>query len=194
MAAIGIRPGEETVREFRWTIDRVIAAMEAGVFPPGENFELFEGRLVLKMPQSELHAAIHFRFFSALRTAFGSTHDGHTEHPIRLADDSEPEPDITIVRGRAEDLGFRKASPAEIALVMEISQTSLAFDLGDKRSAYARSLIPEYWVLNIPGRTLHVHVDPDGRGMYRTETVLRGEAIVPRLNVPLSTLLPPTGA
>ena len=188
MAAIGIRPGEETVREFRWTIDRVIAAMEAGVFPPGENFELFEGRLVLKMPQSELHAAIHFRFFSALRTAFGSTHDGHTEHPIRLADDSEPEPDIAIIRGDPEDLGARKAGPDDIVLAVEVCFTTHTLDFGDKKRAYSRHRIPEYWIVDLDAERLHVLTLPDGEGGWGNETVIEDGAI-PRLDRDLRPLL-----
>ena len=79
--------------------------------------------------------------------------------PLRFVPVSEPEPDIAIVpAGR-----YTREHPTTAMLVIEVARTSLPIDLGTKAEIYAAAEVPEYWVVDIPARTVHVHASPGGR-------------------------------
>jgi Uma2 family endonuclease len=73
---------------------------------------------------------------------------------------SEPEPDISVIRGRVRDYVERHPNPTEAAFVGEVADTTLAHDRGIKKRIYARAGIPIYWIINIPDRQVEVYTDP----------------------------------
>jgi Uma2 family endonuclease len=94
----------------------------------------------------------------ALRSAFGPGFVVRGQKPVVAGDRSEPEPDVYVVRGRVRDLVRHPSSPV---LVVEVSDSSVAFDLITKAAVYARGGFEEYWVIVIPERMLVIHRDPD---------------------------------
>ena len=189
MAAIGIRPGAaEENREFRWTVDKLRFVESTGFFAPDEEYELLDGRLLRKMGQTNAHAALLAILAKALERSFGTDAYAQWNHPIHLSDDSEPEPDIAIIRGDPEDLGARKAGPDDIVLAVEVCFTTHTLDFGDKKRAYSRHRIPEYWIVDLDAERLHVLTLPDGEGGWGNETVIEDGAI-PRLDRDLRPLL-----
>jgi Uma2 family endonuclease len=104
-----------------------------------------------------------------------------------LNDGSEPEPDIAIVVGEEDRYDFDHPQPADIVLLVEVSDTTLRFDRGKKRSAYARAGIVEYWILNILKRQIEVHRDPRG-SRYRSVTILHEQDTVSPLGAPHATV------
>jgi Uma2 family endonuclease len=76
--------------------------------------------------------------------------------------DSEPEPDLAIVRGQAATYVNRHPGPSDIGLVIEVADSSLDHDRGLKRGIYARACVARYWIVNLVERTLEVHEDPTG--------------------------------
>jgi Uma2 family endonuclease len=88
-------------------------------------------------------------------------------------DDSQPVPDLVwITRRRYRD---RLTGPADIRLVIEVAESSLAYDLGDKVALYAEQGIAEYWVVDTRGGMVHVHTEPDGRRYLSLRQVRHGE-------------------
>jgi Uma2 family endonuclease len=159
-------------RTRRWTREEYHRAAESGIFRPEERLELLEGEILEKMsPQSSPHASGILLSAEALRDAFGRGFHVREEKPIVLSDLSEPEPDIAVVRGTSRDTP-KHPTPANTALVMEVSASTLAFDQGEKAAAYACSGIADYWILNLRQRHLEVRRDPglmtDNRYGYRT--------------------------
>jgi Uma2 family endonuclease len=118
-------PDVQTRRWKRLEYERLI---ECGIFQPGERLELIDGLLVLREPQKPPHAVAVQLVQAALRTAFGSGWDVRGQGPIALDDDSEPEPDVSVVPGGPRD--YVHAHPSHPVLVVEISLTSLRFDRG----------------------------------------------------------------
>jgi Uma2 family endonuclease len=111
---------------------------------------------------------------------------------------SEPEPDVSIVLGGPFDYLPEHPKAADVRLLIEVADTTLRFDRGRKRSAYARSDIPEYWIVNLPARQLEVYRDPVG-SRYRSVTVHSEHEAVTPLAAPhafvrVSDLLPPLPA
>ena len=142
-----------------WNRDEYINKMaEAGVFAPGERVELIEGEIIAVTPQKSPHAAAVRLVQGALRGVFGGGFDVRPQLPLGLGPDSEPEPEIAVVRGTPRD--YVQEHPTTAILLVEVADATLEFDRGRKASLYARAGIPEYWVVNLPDRTLEVHRDP----------------------------------
>ena len=81
---------------------------------------------------------------------------------MRIPDYNEPEPDLSVVRGESDDYTDHHPGPADIALVVEVADSSLSRDRGEKRDNYARAGIPVYWIVNLVGRQLEVSSNPTG--------------------------------
>jgi Uma2 family endonuclease len=131
---------------------------ECGFFHPTERLELIDGLMLVREPQGTPHATAITLGLEALRTVFGAGWVIRVQLPIALDEDSEPEPDLVVVRGRARD--FSRAHPSSVALIVEVAETSLAFDRGDKAGLYARAGFADYWIVNLIDRVVEVHREP----------------------------------
>src|SRR6266404_3366415 len=132
--------------------------IELGVFQPGEEIELIGGELMVAEPQGAAHYTAIVKTARALTAAFGAGWYVRTEGPIGLADDSEPEPDVAIVPGDADD--YSRTHPSRPVLTVEVAESSLAADRQRKGSLYARAGLSDYWVLNLIDRVLEVYREP----------------------------------
>jgi Uma2 family endonuclease len=135
--------------------DRLISE---GLIGPGDPLELLGGALMVAEPQGSAHFTTILLVEEALRAAFG--HGWHTrvQGPLALDDDSEPEPDLAVVRGTPRD--YRDGHPARPALVVEVAESSLALDREIKGSLYARARLLDYWIVNLVDRVVEVLRDP----------------------------------
>jgi len=134
-------------------------AGQAGIFGPEERLELIGGEVVKKVsPQHNPHATSVVLSAEALRRAFGEAFHVRVQVPMALGPHSEPEPDVYVVPGSPRD--YEDEHPRTAVLVVEVADTSLAFDRRVKASLYASAGIPEYWLLNLSARVLEVHRDP----------------------------------
>ena len=186
---------------FRLTVDQYHELIRAGKLGEDDPVELLEGILVFKMPKNTPHATTTKL---ARREIEGLLPEGlHyiVQDPITLAD-GEPEPDGAVVRGRIEDYAAAHPGPADVALVIEVADTSLVRDRGIKLRSYARAGIPVYWIINLIERQVEVYVDPDHAAhpepQYRRRAVYGPGARVPFVlgrsavgDVPTDSLLPP---
>ncbi|HET8530012.1 MAG TPA: Uma2 family endonuclease [Methylomirabilota bacterium] len=173
----------EAVRTRRWTRGEYDRLVEHGIFAAGERIELLGGLLVVREPQGGRHAMGVRMVEEALRAAFGSGWDVRGQLPVALDAESEPEPDVSVVPGSFRD--YPLEHPARAVLVVEIADSSLALDRGEKAGLYARARVPEYWIVNLVDRTLEVHREsaPDAGApfgsRYREIVTLRpGETVV----------------
>ena len=161
----------------RWSRDAYDRAVGAGLFGPGDRIELIDGQLLDMTPQGSRHAAIVDAVGDVLRRVFGEGFRVRMQCPLAVGEDSEPEPDLAVVPGRALD--YLDAHPATALLVVEVSDDSLPRDRGVKQRLYARHGIPEYWIIALPEARVEVHREPSATG-YRTVVVRRpGETLAP---------------
>ena len=145
----------ETRRWKRVEYDRLI---ECGFFRPGDPIELVGGQLIVAEPQGSRHSATIRAVDEALRVAFGAGWDVRTQFPVALDDESEPEPDVAVVPGSFRD--YVASHPSRPVLVVEVSESSLAFDRAHKGSLYARVGLADYWIVNLIDRVLEVYREP----------------------------------
>ena len=142
----------------RWTRVEYDRLIEAGFFRPGDPVELLGGQMIVAEPQGSRHFAALRATQEALRAAFGAGWEIRGQGPIALDEESEPEPDLAVVPGTFRD--YRAAHPSSPALVVEISEASLALDRAHKGSLCARAGLADYWIVNLPERCLEVYRDP----------------------------------
>jgi Uma2 family endonuclease len=132
--------------------------IELGVFQPGEAIELLGGELVVAEPQGAAHYTAIVKTMRALQAAFGAGWTVRMQGPIGLDDESEPEPDVAVVRGTVED--YSRAHPQRPALTVEVAESSLIIDRQHKASLYARAGLSDYWIVNLVDRVLEVYREP----------------------------------
>lgn len=192
-------PPDTGIRPRRWTRDEYYRAAELGLFRPEERLELLDGEILEKVrPQTPLHAAVVTHAARIVGDAFGHGHHVRPGLPVILSRWSEPEPDVSIVLGGPCDYLPEHPKTADVRLLIEVADTTLRFDRGRKRAAYARSRIQDYWIVNLLERQLEVFREPSG-ARYRSMTVYgEHEAVIPlaapHAFVRVSDLLPPLPA
>jgi Uma2 family endonuclease len=149
-------------RPHRLTIDDYCRMAEVGVLSPDDRTELIEGEIVDMPPIGSRHAAAVILLTKRLIQALGDSADARAQAPVRFLPRSEPQPDVAVVWHRAD--GYREAHPTaqDVLLLIEVSDTTLRYDLEVKASLYATHGIPEYWVVDLVNRRVVRHRAPSG--------------------------------
>ncbi len=145
---------------------------DAGLFAD-ERVELLDGTIVNMAPQNSPHAGTVTRLHRTLMRAIGDAAHLRIRTPIVLDDWSEPEPDVAVCK--LDPYDYTRAHPhaADLLLVCEVAESSLAYDRGAKAAAYAASGISEYWIIDLDGRTIEVRSDPDDANRrYRRDAIV----------------------
>ena len=141
----------------RWKRIEYDRLVELGVFD-GEPLELIGGDLFVAEPQYPYHSSGIGVVEYAIRAALPPGWVTRTQAPVSLDDESEPEPDVAVVAGHSRD--YRHEHPARPVLVVEVAESSLAFDRRRKGSLYARAGIADYWIVNLVDRVLEIYREP----------------------------------
>jgi Uma2 family endonuclease len=146
---------------WRLTVDQYERMAELGILLDGDPVELLDGFLVWKMTKNPPHTTACNLTRAAVEQLLPPGWHYRGQDPIRL-DNSEPEPDGLVVAGDNRTYAARHPVPGEIALVIEVSDTTLTRDREWKRRIYARNAIPVYWVVNLVDRVLEIYTQPSG--------------------------------
>lgn len=181
---------EARARAVRWSVEDYEQYGEwladQGVLP--KRAELIRGIIIEKMSKSPLHVDLFKGLYDAFSRRLPSDCMIFQERPLRLAD-SEPEPDVSVVRGTRAD--FQGKHPTTALLVVEVAVSSVAMDR-EYAALYAEAGIPEYWIVLAEARKVEVRRDPLD-GAYQTQQLYgRGETLVcqsvPELTIALDEL------
>lgn len=165
----------------RFSVPEYHRLIEIGMLTPDDRLELLEGYLVHKMARKPPHDRVIQRSNRRLMAALPAGWDLRIQPAITLPD-SEPEPDIAIVRGDDSVYGHRHPGTADIGVVMEASDSTLAGDRSDKGRIFARAGIVCYWIINLIDRQIEVYTQPSGPGAapaYAHQTTYRAGDAVP---------------
>lgn len=147
---------------YTFTVDEYHRMLDVGILTEDSPVELIEGELIWMAAHGGQHIRCVTLLSRALTLAYASEFYVSTQNSIRLDVRSEPEPDIAILRSLPE--GRSPPSSSDVILVVEVSDTSLTYDLDVKAPLYARAGIPEYWVVDLADRRVLKHSEPvDGR-------------------------------
>lgn len=153
---------EESLRPYRMPVDIYEKLVEAGVFDGTSPVFLWEGQLVIPMTKGPGHgyplSSLHALFFRLLPDGWHV----RQEIPVKILQHSEPEPDLSVVRGALTDYKKRTPDASDVAIAVEVSASSLKFDSGEKKAAYAKAKVPVYWIVNVSGKRIDVYTGPSG--------------------------------
>lgn len=148
----------------RFTVEEFQRMGEAGIFAPDERVELVGGEIIRMAPIGPWHMEAVFAVEDYLRPRVGPEVRISIQMPVQLQH-SAPQPDITLLR-RSEMRGGALPAPSACLLVVEVSDSTVAFDRNQKRLDYAVAGIAEYWVVDLPAQAVVVHLEP-AAGDYR---------------------------
>ena len=136
--------------------------INAGILTEDDPVELLEGLLIPKMPKKPPHSLATELTREALTPLLPLGWHVKGQEPI-TTEDSEPEPDAAIIRGARRDYLERHPLPEDVAIVIEVSDTTLNRDPGLKKRIYARAGIQVYWIINLPENRIEVYTEPTGK-------------------------------
>jgi Uma2 family endonuclease len=164
-----------------FTAEEYMRMAEVGILGEDERIELIRGEILTMSPIGPRHCTAVDRFTRLLVMALGERAWVRVQGTVRLFPDTMPEPDLAVLRLR--DYRHTHPTPEDIRLVVEVAETSLAYDRGRKAALYAEAGIPEYWVADTQAEAIEVNREPDGR-RYRQSMHLTGAATVSPLAFP----------
>ena len=170
---------QATVTRHRWTVDEYYRMAEKGILAPDARVQLIDGVIFDMPPIGPEHAASVAEVNRIFLTGLGETIIVRGQSPLRLDTGSEPEPDLAVVRYRPDKYRRAHPAPADVLLVIEVSESTLTFDQQTKGLRYAQAGILDYWIANLTDKQIEVHRDPTPDG-YKTVQVLKpGDVIRP---------------
>ncbi len=175
-------PTEATIAISRkiWTREEAHALVDLG-FPNAEKLELINGELIDRMGKKHLHVLWQVLAMNWLQTAFGPEYV-RSEAPTDVAAEdnvhNEPEPDLMVTVNSIREYESTPL-PQDIRLLIEVSDSTVQFDLKVKAKLYARAEIIEYWVINIPDKQLVVHREPMNGVYSDVRTYASNEEVAP---------------
>lgn len=139
--------------------------------------ELINGYVVKKVPKNPKHSWTTKSALKSLEPLLPAGWTWRFEQPVRIPNFDEPEPDLAIVRGTDDDSEHRHPGPADVGLLVEVSESTLARDRYEKHSVYARANILAYWIINLVDRQIEVYTDPGPDGYRSTQAFQPGQAV-----------------
>lgn len=154
------------------TVGEYFRMGETGVLDPQARVELIEGEIIDMPPIGAPHASKTNRLIDLLTAAVRGRAIVSAQNPVILGDLSAPEPDLALLRYRDDYYAQAHPRPQDILLIIEVADSSLGHDRNNKLPLYARFQVPEVWIVDIPGRHLDIHRDPEG-GRYTQQFRVR---------------------
>jgi Uma2 family endonuclease len=171
--------GVDGPERHRFTIAEFTAVYNAGILGHEPRVELIEGDIVHMSPINPPHAYAVRWLTTQFVLRLGDRAAVSSQSAVALADDTLPQPDLALLRPRLDDYRTRHPGPADVLLVIEVSDTTLRDDRRIKGPLYARAGIAEYWIVNLVDHVLEVYRRPGPDGYDERQVVRRGAEIVP---------------
>jgi Uma2 family endonuclease len=165
----------------------------AGVFTEDDRVELIEGEIIEMNPIGSRHAACVGRLTESLGRMVGGKAIVWVQNPVQVNDYSEPLPDIALPKRRDDFYAQAKPQPADVLLIIEVSDSSVEYDRDIKLPLYARAGIPEMWLVNLPQETIEIYSQPFDGKYQDIRAVKRGESLtsksIPSLTIDADVVL-----
>jgi Uma2 family endonuclease len=148
----------------KFTIQQYHLMHEAGVFPEGDRFELINGEITKMSPIGRKHAACIIRLDRLIQTKLGDRAMVSVQNSIRLDDNSQPQPDLAILKLRDDFYEDGLPTPSDIFLIIEVADSSIDYDRDVKMPLYAAAGIPEMWLFDVNKKAIEAYSLPSSSG------------------------------
>ncbi|MGB0562314.1 MAG: Uma2 family endonuclease [Spirulinaceae cyanobacterium] len=164
-------------RKFTTTQYHQMAQM--GIFAPDERIELILGEIITMSPIGLKHLAMVNRLGNLFPLQLMGRAIVSSQNPIRLNDFSEPQPDLALLKPRADFYASKLPEPTDCLLLIEVADSSLRYDQEIKAPLYAKNQIQDYWLIDVENNRVEVYRDPQANG-YQSKVVLQsGQTVSP---------------
>ena len=164
----------------RFTVAEYYAMAEAGILAPDERVELLDGEIIVMPPIGDWHVARVNLFTNTFPPQLQGRAVVSVQNPTRLDDASEPQPDVMLLRWRDDFYGGGHPGPADVLLLIEVSDTTVDYDRSAKLATYAAAGIPEVWIASRRDRRIESYADPAGDAYATVRYYEPGESIAPQ--------------
>lgn len=158
-------------------VDDYYKMAEVGILRPDDNVELINGEIINMSPIGSKHAGTINRLARILIEKLKGKAIVSIQNPIRLDQLNEPEPDIAILKPKSDDYFSSHPKAADVLLLIEVADTSIAFDREVKLPLYAKYQIPEYWIIDLISRKIEVYTNPIN-GSYPSKSIYGQDEIL----------------
>lgn len=165
----------------RFTVDEYEQMGQAGILQREDRVELIDGEVVTKMTVGTRHAAVVARLNHRFVLSTGGHAIVRVQLPVRLDRFNEPEPDLALLRPRADFYETAHPGPSDILLVVEVAESSIRYDRTVKARLYARMRVVEYWLVDLNADVVTRYTDPADGSYRRVAAVSPDEPIAPGL-------------
>ena len=163
------------IKRHRFTADEYHRMVEVGLLEEDARVELVGGQIVEMSPIGWPHARCVNRLTKLLVRLVGERYEISVQNPIALSDIDEPQPDLALIREDAHRL--HAPVPEDVLLVIEVSDTTLAYDKNIKLPLYAQARIPEVWIVDLQNRRVEVYTEPGPDGYRAVQRFDPGEPL-----------------
>ena len=169
----------------RFTVDEYHRMGQAGILGEDDRLELLEGEIVEMAPIGSRHQATVDRLTRLFSGRMADAVLVRVQGPVRLAEDSEPQPDVTLLRLRDDFYATAHPGPEDVILLVEVSDSSIEYDREVKLPHYARQGIPEVWIVDLDKDAIEVYTEPTVEGYRGVSQLGRGQTLSPQHFPPL---------
>lgn len=174
------------------SVERYLKMAAAGVLTHEDRVELIEGEILNMPPPGTKHSGITGRLNKLFVLSVGDAAILLPGPTLPLGAYSAPQPDLVLLKPREDFYSHSHPLPSDVLLLIEIADSSLAYDQGVKRTIYARARIAEYWIVDVAGRRLFRHLTPTDDGYSDVVSFADGDVVapqaLPQVTVPIGTL------
>jgi Uma2 family endonuclease len=170
---------ESGVQRRRFTAEEYHRLAEVGILHEDDRVELIEGEIIIMAPIGLRHATCVALLNRELTLALGRRAFLWPQNPVRLFPDTEPQPDVVILRERADDYAHAPARPSDVLLLVEVADTSYRYDRRVKLPLYARSGVAELWIVDLTRDLIEIYRDRQTDRYATTTQVRRGGVVAP---------------
>jgi Uma2 family endonuclease len=164
----------------RFTVDEYYRMAEASILSEDDRVELLEGEIIQMTPIGKRHAACVNRLLRLFSDQVGERAIVSVQNPVRLDEQSEPQPDLALLRFRPDFYAEAHPRPEEVLLLVEVADASTEFDRQVKVPLYAQAGISEVWLVDLAGECLEVYLKPSARVYEQVQRFGRGETVSPQ--------------
>jgi Uma2 family endonuclease len=166
-----------SVQVARFTAEQYERMIEAGVFPPDYRAELIEGEIIEMSPIGTHHSACVARLTQKLTLLLQQQFIVWVQCPVWVDDYSVPQPDVAVLKPRADFYRRSKPTPADVLLIIEVSDTTLEYDMKVKVPLYARAAIPLVWLVDLNAGAIEVYSQPANGAYQQLQVMRRGDSL-----------------
>ncbi len=165
------------VQRYRFTVEQYHRMGELGLFAAAPRVELIHGEIIEMSPINSPHSGAVNRLNRLLNALLGETALISVQNPVAITSHSEPEPDVAVLRVRADFYANAHPKPEEVLLVIEVADTSAEKDRQIKLPLYAAAGIPEAWLVDLNASAVEVHTQPSAQGYSNIQIFRHGDVI-----------------